>query len=128
MAFAFSSRAVSCPIERIIVAGAQPLATFQNADHARNFGFEFEAAQTVREIFYINANYTYVDSKITLAEDQRSIQTSLERPLAGQSKNLFNFSGEVAKSGFSARVLFNFYDDRISDVGANEAPDIVEVD
>ncbi len=28
--------------------------------------------------------------------------------------------------GFSARALFNYFGDRISDVGANEAPDIVE--
>jgi outer membrane receptor protein involved in Fe transport len=28
--------------------------------------------------------------------------------------------------GFTARVLYNFIDDRISDVGANEAPDIIE--
>jgi len=114
------------PIERIIVAGAQPLATFQNADHASNFGLEFEAARSLGDILFFNANYTFVDSKITLAEDQRSIQTSLERPLAGQSKNLFNLMGEVALSSFSARLLFNYYGDRIADVGANEAPDVVE--
>ncbi len=114
------------PIERIIVAGAQPLATFQNADRARNFGFEFEAARSVGNHFYFNANYTYVDSQITLGANEQAIQTSLQRPLAGQSKNLFNLMGEVAGGGFSARLLYNFYDDRISDVGANEAPDIIE--
>ena len=114
------------PIERIIVAGAQPLATFQNADRARNYGFELEAARSIGEFLFFNANYTFVDSKITLAEDQQGIQTSLERPLAGQSKNLFNVMGEVLVAGFSTRLLYNFYDDRISDVGANEAPDILE--
>ena len=54
------------------------------------------------------------------------MQTSLERPLAGQSKNLFNVTGECARGGFSARVLLNYVGDRISDVGANQAPDIVE--
>ena len=54
------------------------------------------------------------------------MQTSLERPLAGQSKNLFNLSAEFAARGFSTRVLFNYFGDRISDVGANEAPDIIE--
>jgi outer membrane receptor protein involved in Fe transport len=34
--------------------------------------------------------------------------------------------GEYAARGFSARVLFNYFGDRISDVGSNEAPDIVE--
>ena len=54
------------------------------------------------------------------------MQTSLERPLAGQSKNLFNLIGEYTLGGFSARLLFNFFGDRISDVGANQAPDIIE--
>lgn len=114
------------PIERIIVAGAQPLATFQNADRARNFGFEFEAARNIGDNFYFNANYTYVDSQITLGPEEQAIQTSLQRPLAGQSKNLLNMMGEVRGAGASARLLFNFYDDRIADVGANEAPDVIE--
>ncbi len=54
------------------------------------------------------------------------MQTSLERPLAGQSKNLFNLDGRVHVRGFSTRLLFNYFGDRISDVGANEAPDIIE--
>ncbi len=49
-----------------------------------------------------------------------------ERPLAGQSKNLFNLTAEYALGGFSTRLLFNYFGDRISDVGANEAPDIIE--
>jgi outer membrane receptor protein involved in Fe transport len=54
------------------------------------------------------------------------VQTSLERPLAGQSKHLFNLMGEFTHRGFSARLLLNYFGDRISDVGSNEAPDIVE--
>ena len=76
--------------------------------------------------FFVNANYTFVDSKITLSPEQLGVQTSAERPLAGQSENLFNIGGEAFFGGFSTRVLYNFVGDRISDVGANEAPDIVE--
>ena len=114
------------PIERIVVGGAQPLATFQNADSARNVGFELEAGHAFLEHFFVNANYTFVDSQITLVPEQRTVMTSLERPLAGQSQNLFNVMGEVAFGGFSTRLLVNFFGDRISDVGANEAPDIIE--
>jgi TonB-dependent receptor len=114
------------PIERVVIAGAQPISTFENADKARNFGFELETAYEFGGGFYVNANYTWVDSKITLAEDQRTVQTSTERPLAGQSENLFNVTGEYARGGFTARVLWNYFGDRISDVGANQAPDIVE--
>jgi hypothetical protein len=114
------------PIERIVQGGAQPITTFQNADSARNFGFELEAGQSIGRHFFTSANYTFVDSKITLAPEQLSVQTSEERPLAGQSKNLFNLMGETVFGGFSTRLLVNFFGDRISDVGANEAPDIVE--
>ena len=53
------------------------------------------------------------------------MQTSLVRPLAGTSKNLFNTMLEVRNGGYSGRLLLNFYDDRISDVGSLGLPDIV---
>ena len=114
------------PIERVVIAGAQPITTFQNSDSASNFGVEVEAAHDLGAGFFVNANYTFVESKITLLPEQRTVQTSLERPLAGQSKNLFNLTAEYALRGFSARVLYNYFGDRISDVGANQAPDILE--
>ena len=114
------------PIERVVIAAANPIATFQNSDHARNFGVELEAGRQLSSYLFVNANYTFVDSKISLLPEQRNVQTSLERPLAGQSKNLLNLSAEWAVRGFSARALFNYVGDRISDVGANQAPDIIE--
>jgi hypothetical protein len=114
------------PIERVVIAAANPIATFQNSDHARNFGVELEAGHQVSPSVFLSANYTFVDSKITLLPEQRSVQTSLERALAGQSKNLLNLTAEYAQNGFSARALFNYFGDRISDVGANQAPDIIE--
>jgi outer membrane receptor protein involved in Fe transport len=114
------------PIERVVIAGAQPIVTFQNADKARNFGVELEAAYDVGAGFFLNANYTWVDSEITLSPEQRTVQTSQTRSLAGQSNNLFNLTAEYAIKGFSARLLFNYFDDRISDVGANQAPDTIE--
>jgi outer membrane receptor protein involved in Fe transport len=114
------------PIERVVIAGAQPIVTFQNADSARNFGVELEFARQLFKGFYVNANYTFVDSQITLKSDQRTVQTSLERPLAGQSKNVFNVTTEYAARGFNVRLLINRYGDRISDVGSNGAPDIIE--
>jgi outer membrane receptor protein involved in Fe transport len=34
--------------------------------------------------------------------------------------------GEVTFGGFQGRLLYNFFGNRIADVGANQAPDIVE--
>jgi hypothetical protein len=114
------------PIERVILAAANPIATYQNAENAKNLGFELEASREVGEHFFVNANYTFVDSQITLAPEQRTSQTSQERALAGQSKNLFNLTLEGRVGGFQTRLLYNFFGDRISDVGANSAPDVVE--
>jgi TonB-dependent receptor len=114
------------PIERVVMAAANPIATFQNSDNARNFGIELEAGQSIGEHLFFNANYTFVDSQITLLPEQLGVQTSQKRPLAGQSRNLFNLAAEYARGGFSTRLLFNYFGDRISDVGANEAPDIIE--
>jgi hypothetical protein len=114
------------PIERVVIAGAQPIVTYQNADKARNLGIELEAGHRLGSDVFVSANYTFVDSKITLLPEQRTVQTSQERPLAGQSKNLFNLTGEYTRGGFSARALVNFFGDRIYDVGANQAPDVVE--
>ena len=85
-----------------------------------------EAGRPLGENLFFSANYAYVDSKITLTDSAIRVQTSSERPLAGQSKNLFNLSAEVFKGGFSARALVNFVGDRISDVGAGGAPDVIE--
>ena len=114
------------PIERVISAGAQPLQTFENAEKARNLGLELEAGRQVTSNVYFSVNYTFVDSEITLTDSARQVQTSQTRPLAGQSRHLFNGIGEFAAGGFQARLLYNFIDERISDVGANGAPDIVE--
>jgi outer membrane receptor protein involved in Fe transport len=114
------------PIERVVIAGAQPIVTFQNADSARNLGLELEVGKQVGSFVFVSANYTLVDSTIKLNPDQRTVQTSLERPLAGQSGNLFNLMGEMTFGSFSSRVLYNYFGDRISDVGSNAAPDIYE--
>lgn len=110
------------PIERVVIGGAQPLVTFQNSDHARNFGLELEAGHPVGKHLFVNANYTFVESKIWLLPEQQTVQTSLERPLAGQSRNLLNVSAEASGGGFAARLLYNYFGDRISDVGSRAAP------
>ena len=114
------------PIERIVEPTAQLRTSFTNADSARNAGFEIEGRKAVNEYVFVGANYTYVDSEVTLDAASRQVQTSLVRPLAGTSKNLFNTMLEVRNAGYSGRLLFNFFDDRISDVGSLGLPDIIQ--
>jgi hypothetical protein len=114
------------PIESVVLGAAQPIATYQNADRARNVGIELEVSRQLGRFLFINGNYTFVDSSITLRPEQVTVQTSNKRALVGQSKNIFNVAFEGVVAGFSARLLVNYLGDRISDAGANEAPDVVE--
>jgi TonB-dependent receptor len=126
MAASFFAKTFTDPIERVIIAAAQPIASFENAESARNLGIELEVGQQLAGGFFVGANYSFIDSQITISEAARQVQTSTERPLQGQSKNLFNGIVEYAVGGFSTRLLYNYFDDRIADVGANGAPDIIE--
>jgi len=114
------------PIERIVEPTAQLRTSFTNADSARNAGFEVEARKSLGQYFLAGANYTYVDSEVTLSSAARQVQTSLVRPLAGTSENLFNAMFEARVRDYSARLLWNFFDDRISDVGSLGLPDIIQ--
>jgi outer membrane receptor protein involved in Fe transport len=114
------------PIERIIRPTAQLQTSFTNADSARNVGIELEARKRITEAFLVGANYAFVDSEITLSPAASEVQTSLSRPLEGQSKNLFNFLFEARHDQTYGRVLVNHFGDRISDVGALGLPDIIE--
>jgi TonB-dependent receptor len=114
------------PIERIVEPTAQLRTSFTNADAAKNYGVEFEARKTLGQHLLVGANYTWVDSKITLSPTAAQVQTSLERPLAGQSKNLVNVVAEAQVGTMTLRGLYNFFGDRISDVGSLGLPDIIE--
>jgi outer membrane receptor protein involved in Fe transport len=130
------------PIERTVQATAQLRTSYQNAEGATNTGFELEARKNFSRWFFAGVNYTFVDSNIELSRETGDVQTTLVRPLAGQSQHVFNgifeFSIPEASqqgnlrgegyflSGLSLRALFNFFDDRISDVGSLGLPDIVE--
>ena len=114
------------PIERIVQPTAQLRTSFTNAETARNAGLELEARSLVGPFVLVGANYTRVHSEVTLSEASRQVQTSLVRPLAGTSANLFNALFEVRGPGFSGRLLWNYFGDRISDVGSLGLPDVIE--
>ncbi len=130
------------PIERTVQATAQLRTSYQNANGAVNKGFELEARKGFGRWFFAGVNYTFVDSNIELSREAGDVQTTLERPLAGQSQNVFNgmFEFNVPEasqqgnlrgegyflSGLSVRALVNFFGDRISDVGSLGLPDIIE--
>ena len=115
------------PIERVIEATAQVRTSFANAEGARNFGLEVEARRALGRYVLAGFNYTYVSSEIELARGVTQVQTTLVRPLSGQSSHVLNGLLELRPAtDLSARVLVNWFDQRISDVGAYGIPDIYE--
>ena len=115
------------PIERIVEPTSQLRTSYTNALGARNTGVELEARRAFGR-FTGSVNYTHVDSQIELEQVAGQVQTSLDRPLAGQSANVFNLSldMDLPELGSSFRVLYNYFDDRIVDVGSVGLPDIYE--
>lgn len=127
LAVSFFYKNFDSPIERVLEPTANIRTSYANAEGARNVGIELEARKRLTSWFFVGANYSYIDSSVTLSQAAAQVQTSSERPLAGQSNNLFNLMAE-ARLGSSAsfRVLWNFVGDRITDVGAYGLPDIIQ--
>ncbi len=115
------------PIERVVQPTSQLRTSYDNALGARNAGVEVEGRRSFGRVS-ASANYTFVNSRIELADLAGQVQTSLERPLAGQSPHSLNLTAALALPEIDAslRVLYNWFDDRIADVGALGLPDIHE--
>jgi outer membrane receptor protein involved in Fe transport len=116
------------PIEKVVEATAQFRNSYENALGARNIGFEVEGRKSVGPFVLLGFNYTYTNSEIELERGTAQIQTNLNRPLAGQSPHVANGMVELRNRSrdLFGRVLLNYYDDRISDVGVFGTPDILE--
>lgn len=128
------------PIEAVILAGAAQITTYNNAESAENLGIEFEwyahlgflgrwlGESDLWENFYVNTNYAWIDSEITLSPDNASVQTSNARPLQGQSPYVWNlqFGYDDEPRGINAALLYNVSGERIVDVGTNGAPDLYD--
>jgi outer membrane receptor for ferrienterochelin and colicin len=116
------------PIESIYNegAGGSSLFSFQNVSKATAFGFEVEGRKKLSTRFTIQANGSYINSKI----DDAALNVS--RALQGQSPYLINTGllYDVVEKGFNMTVLFNQVGKRIYLVGDLQAgastPDVFE--
>ncbi len=122
------------PIERVIY-GTSSLSgdiTFRNSKAATLVGGELEARISlgrltpVLKTFAVGANLSLIYSRIEL--DPNSPQTNSARPLQGQSPFIANafVTWTHPSWGTEAGVFYNVYGPRISDVGFNGLPDVVE--
>ncbi len=133
VSLAFFYKRFGDPIEVVIVPSAQQSITYSNAKAADNLGVEFEFrksfdfAHKVLEDLVLSGNVTYIHSQVSLAEDS-GIQTNADRPLQGQSPFVVNtqLGYDNADWGTSLTISYNVFGDRIVEVGAQGAPDVVE--
>jgi len=133
MSLGFFYKEFTNPIEATVLAGAEEKRTYINALGAENQGVEYEIYKRldflpgIGEDFYFQGNVSYIDSEVIIGPEQRGILTSLNRPLQGQSDWLFNAQvGYEPMSGTTATLLYHYFGERITEVGIEGAPDLVE--
>jgi outer membrane receptor protein involved in Fe transport len=120
------------PIEVMFIAGPNNIQSFANAPEANNLGLELEGRAGLRHFsralrrWTLLANVTFIQSQIVLAD--QGAQTSLNRPLQGQSPYVFNTQLQYDRPawGFSSTLLYNIIGKRITEVGTNQIPDTYE--
>lgn len=125
------------PIESIFTPTSGELRqSFLNARGARNQGVELEWRRSLAFIrpnmkpFSLLTNVTIVDSDVKLPSDPilTAQLTSLQRPLMGQSRYIFNVIGEWNEPRWrsNARLFVNSVSRRLTDVGTFRLPDIYQ--
>lgn len=121
------------PIELIRLPGSGIL-SLKNAETAENIGVEVAAYKNLGfihdwfESMYVSGNISWIDSEITLRDEDAAALTSQVRPLQGQSPYVFNMQVgyDNPNRDIEATLLFNMFGERISEVGSLGAPDVYE--
>ena len=134
VAASFFCKRFDDPIERVIRATVGLLTSFDNADSARNFGFELEFRRGLDFVtprlrpFAVSANFTFIDSTIDLSGVKDTVLTSRVRPMQGQSRYVTNLITEWSRPRWrsTARFYLNYFSSRIADVGAFGLPDVIQ--
>jgi TonB-dependent receptor len=120
-------------IERTIQPTIELRTTFVNADSAWLYGVEFELRKNLGfmapwlDNFNIIGNYIYSQSESETEPKPGFVATNTKRAMEGQADHIYNITLEYDNSawGFTGRVLYNFTDERITDIGGLGLPDII---
>ncbi|MEW6683777.1 MAG: TonB-dependent receptor [Nitrospirota bacterium] len=119
------------PIETVKIPGFNAPRSFQNADEAINMGIELGYRMGLGslgrswEAFFVAGNAAWIDSEVTLA-DTLFTNTNKTRPLQGQAPYVFNLALGFDGVSTDATILFNVVGERISEVGIQGQPDVME--
>jgi hypothetical protein len=122
------------PIEQVVLASNDLRQSFRNAKSANNAGFELEYRHGLGRYipalkdFSVSSNFTFVNSNIEIAPENRGVLTTTSRPMMGQSKYVFNGTLQWSKPNWhsDARFFSNWVSRRITDLGTFGTPDIYQ--
>lgn len=131
------------PIETVRAKADEDIETsYRNAESAESFGLELGFRKSLRgyqswlENFYVEGNYAWIDSSISLDKDSPEnandqfipFLTTDSRPMQGQSPYVANLKlgYDNLNTRRSAVLLFNEFGERISALGINGNPDTYE--
>lgn len=122
------------PIELVAQPGTGNLNTYQNADMATVYGFEWEVLKKLDFVhpllknFYVGGNYTWSQSNVKLTAQNLIAQTTNNRPLQGHSEHIVNFQlgYDNPKWKMQSTLLYNVTSERIVAAGRLEIPDKYE--
>ena len=134
IAVSFFVKQFTNPIEQTILPSNDLRQTFVNAAGAKNFGLEFEYRKNLASLhrklrdFSVTSNFTFVDSNIDIKPENAGVVTSASRPLLGQSRYIYNVTGEWRRPAWHSQARFysNYVSRRISGVGTFGLPDIYQ--
>ena len=132
LSFGLFRKDIRRPIERVLlnVAGSDTKISYRNSKFARNEGFEVEMATGV-EPFSLSTNVAFIESLVNLdlgsIGNQASL-TSSKRPMQGVSPYIINvgFQFEPQNAPYQANLIYNKIGSRISELGTNGVPDVLE--
>ncbi|KUJ72439.1 hypothetical protein AVO41_01080 [Thiomicrospira sp. WB1] len=105
--------------------------TYSNVSEATNQGIEFQTRFWLRRIFgrgipafYIDTNFTKIDSSIDLSNVENNLSTNTERPLQGQAPWVFNLNlgYENLVKEINANLVLNMKGDSIYAAGTKLSP------
>lgn len=121
------------PVEQVFIAAASSAYSFQNAETATVWGIELDAqvglgrVMPMLEPFGLQANYSRIQSEVTVKADGIFQPTNLTRPLEGQAPYVVNLGLTYSDTrGVDAGLYFNRFGERLTAAGGSGLPDIYE--
>ncbi|MDF1577221.1 MAG: carboxypeptidase-like regulatory domain-containing protein [Desulfobulbales bacterium] len=112
------------PIEDVLVPSSSlPIYSFYNADKATMYGLEIDGRKGLSFIsawlkeYYLAGNLSFIESEVTLREEQESVYSTNNRELQGLSPIVVNITLGYDYKGRSITLSYNKMGERIRKVG-----------